>query len=196
MPRPPPSPAPASAPGNPDLAAAVRLGPSSIGHSAIGLAMLAFVEGVDPGLLWAIGGLVGLILEMLVPAFVIGSFGVSALFAGLAAWLGASPAWQFVTFGALGFAFVVPARRFLHRSGPRRERGADALPGKVGHCLEPIDGDLMAGVVDLDGTRWTAITVRGDQIPRGAAVEVVAVEGARLLVTQQRTPPPERPRVT
>jgi membrane-bound ClpP family serine protease len=59
------------------------------------------------------------------------------------------------------------------------------LPGRLAICIEPIDGDLMAGVVELDQARWTAITIRGAQIARGATVEVVAVEGARLLVAEK-----------
>ena len=35
---------------------------------------------MHPAIYWIIGALVGLILEMLVPAFVIGSFGVYFLF--------------------------------------------------------------------------------------------------------------------
>jgi len=137
---------------------------------------------MEPPIYWIIGALVGLILEMLVPAFVIGSFGVSAFFAALAAWLGASLAVQIVVFGVLGFVFIVPARKYLHRQGPKLRLGADNLPGKLGICLEPIDGDLLAGVVQLDGARWTAIARRGTQIGRGDKVEILAVEGVRLLV--------------
>lgn len=138
---------------------------------------------MEPAIYWIIGALVGLILEMLVPAFVIGSFGVSAFFAALAAWLGASLAVQIVVFGVLGFVFIVPARKFLHKQGPTLRLGAETLPGKLGVCLEPIDGDLLAGVVQLDGARWTAIARRGTQIPSGTRVEILAVEGVRLLVT-------------
>ncbi len=141
---------------------------------------------MHPAIYWIIGGLVGLILEMLVPAFVIGSFGVSAFFAALAAWLGASLAVQIVVFGVLGFVFIVPARKFLHKKAPTIRLGAETLPGKLATCLEPIDGDLAAGVVQLDGARWTAVAARGTRIERGVMVEVVAVHGVRLLV---REPP-------
>jgi len=151
----------------------------------LGMPALGFIHGIHPSVVWLVGGAVGLILEMLVPAFVIGSFGLSALFAALAAWLGAPTGVQIAIFLVLGFAFVVPARRFLHRSRRTQRRGSRALPGRPALCIEPIDGDLMAGVVELDQTRWTAITIRGAQIARGATVEVVAVEGARLLVAEK-----------
>lgn len=148
----------------------------------VSVSMLGFVSGIEPPVLWVIGGLVGLILEMLVPAFVVGSFGVSALVAGGAAALGAGLEVQVALFVGLGFALAVPARRYLHR-GRRRPRGADAaLWGRRGTCIEPIDGDLQAGVVELDGVSWAAVTPRGGRIAPGEAVEVIAVEGARLLV--------------
>jgi membrane protein implicated in regulation of membrane protease activity len=139
---------------------------------------------MHPAIYWIIGGLVGLILEMLVPAFVIGSFGVSAFFAALAAWLGASLAVQIVVFGVMGFVLIVPARKLLHKRGPTIRLGPETLPGKLATCLEPIDGDLAAGVVQLDGARWSAVAARGTRIERGAMVEVVAVNGVRLLVQE------------
>ncbi len=142
---------------------------------------------------WVIGALVGLILEMLVPAFVIGSFGVSAFFAALAAWLGASLPIQIVVFGVLGFVFIVPARKYLHRQGPTLRVGAETMPGKLALCVEPIDGDSTPGTVQLDGARWTATAAHGTRIERGTMVEVIAVTSARLLVAPRRghdvTPP-------
>ena len=38
------------------------------------------------------------------------------------------------------------------------------------------------GVVMLDGARWTAVAARGIRIERGATVEVLAVEGVRVIV--------------
>lgn len=140
---------------------------------------------MHPAIYWIIGGLVGLILEMVVPAFVIGSFGVSAFCAAFAAWLGATLPWQIVIFGVLGFVFIVPARRLLHRKGPTIRLGAETLPGKIATCLVAIDGDVNAGVVQLDGSRWTAVAARGTHIEPGARVEVIAVEGVRLVVAPE-----------
>lgn len=151
--------------------------------------LLAFIGDAHPAIYWIIGGLVGLILEMVVPAFVIGSFGVSAFVVALASWLGASLPVQLVLFGVLGFVFIGPARRFLHRSGPSLRLGADNLPGKLATCLEPIDGDLAAGVVQLDGARWTAVAARGLRIERGTTVEVQRIEGVRLVVAPRSVTP-------
>lgn len=141
---------------------------------------------MHPAIYWIIGALVGLILEMMVPAFVIGSFGVSAFFAALAAWFGASLPIQIVVFGVFGFLFIVPARKYLHRQGPTLRTGAETMPGKLALCVEPIDGDVHAGTVQLDGARWTASAARDTRIERGAMVEIVAVQGARLIVTPRR----------
>lgn len=140
---------------------------------------------MHPAIYWIIGALVGLILEMLIPAFVIGSFGVSAFVAALAAWLGASLAVQIVIFAVLGFAIVVPARKYLVRRAPIIRLGAETLPGKLATCLEPIDGDHHAGVVRLDGARWSAVAARGTKIAPGVMVEVVEVVGVRLVVKER-----------
>ena len=55
-------------------------------------------------------------------------------------------------------------------------------------CLEPIDGDVQAGVVQLDGARWTAVAARGTRIAQGTLVEVARVEGVRLVVTHGPAP--------
>lgn len=143
---------------------------------------------MHPAIYWIIGALVGLILEMLVPAFVIGSFGVSAFFAALTAWFGGSLAVQIVVFGVLGFVFIVPARKLLHKQGPTLRVGAETMPGKIAQCVEPIDGDEHAGTVMLDGARWNALTTHGLRIERGAWVEIVKVDSARLFVVPRRAP--------
>lgn len=148
--------------------------------------MLAFIGDLEPAVAWVLIGLACLVIELVIPAFVVGPFGISALFAAVAAWLGASVPVQVVLFGAFGLVLIIPARRFLERSAPKLKLGADNLPGKLATCLEPIDGDLRSGVVSLDGARWTAIAARGTRIAAGATVEVAEVQGVRLLVTPRR----------
>lgn len=146
----------------------------------------AFIASLDPAIIWMLVGLVGLVLEVLVPAFVIGPFGLAAFVAAGAAWLGASLPVQLVIFGVGGVVLVIPARRYLARSARAPGLGAGALPGKVATCLEPIDGDAQGGVVSLDGARWSAIAERGTRIAAGARVEVSAIQGVRLLVAPSR----------
>ena len=144
--------------------------------------VLAFLDALDAPVVWVLVGLACLFIEMLVPAFVVGPFGVSALFAAVAAWLGASTSIQIVVFGVAGLVLIFPARRYFNRTAPALRLGAETLPGKLGVCVEPIDGDLTSGVVSLDGTRWTATAARGTRIDKGATVEVTEVQGVRLVV--------------
>jgi len=145
---------------------------------------------MHPAVYWIIGALVALILEMMVPAFVIGSFGVSAFFAALAAWFGASLPIQIVVCGVLGFLFVVPARKYLHRQGPTLRMSAETMAGKLAMCVEPIGGDTHVGTVQLDGARWTATAPRGTHIAPGTMVEILAVVGARLVVAPRASASP------
>lgn len=143
---------------------------------------LAFLDALDPAVIWLLVGVTCLIVEMILPAFVVGPFGVTALIAALAAWLGASTELQIVIFGAFGLVLIIPARRYFLRRSPHLPLGAETLPGKLATCLEPIDGDLRAGVVSLDGARWTAVAPRGTRIAQGTTVEVAEVQGVKLLV--------------
>jgi len=148
--------------------------------------LLAFIGDLDPAIAWVLIGLACLVIELIGPAFIVGPFGVTAFFAAVAAWLGASLPVQIVIFGALGLVLIIPARRYFDRTAPTLKLGAATLPGKLATCLEPIDGDLQSGVVSLDGARWTAIAARGTRIAAGATVEVAEVQGVRLIVIPRR----------
>jgi membrane-bound serine protease (ClpP class) len=58
--------------------------------------------------------------------------------------------------------------------------GQESLGGKVGVTRSPLN---PSGSVQVGGELWSAMLVEGDEtIPEGVRVEVVAVEGIRLLV--------------
>jgi len=160
----------------------LRLAQSRLEVTALSSPFLAVLDTLDPAIIWVLVAIACFVVEMLVPAFIVGPFGITALFAAVAAWLGASVPVQLVVFGALGLVLVFPARRYLNRTAPKLKLGAETLPGKLATCLEAIDGDLRSGVVSLDGARWTAIAARGTHIAAGATVEVAAVQGVRLVV--------------
>ena len=51
--------------------------------------------------------------------------------------------------------------------------------------LEDIDNDTRSGAVFADGKTWTARSADGEVIPAGATVEIVRMEGVKLLVRSQ-----------
>lgn len=141
----------------------------------------------DPAMTWIVAGLVLLMLEILLPGFVVGSFGAAALLTAIPAALGADIPWQVIIFGALGLALIVPARRLFLRSTPVLPSGVDRMVGRQVRCVEAIEGDLTSGVVVVDGARWTATARPGVEVAAGAQVTIIAVEGARLRVEPAST---------
>lgn len=137
----------------------------------------------DPAMTWIVAGLVLLMLEILLPGFVVGSFGAAALLTAIPAALGADIPWQVILFGVLGLALIIPARRMFLRSTPVLPSGVDRMVGRQVRCVEGIEGDLTAGVVVVDGARWTATAPPGVEIAAGRQVIITAVEGARLRVS-------------
>jgi membrane protein implicated in regulation of membrane protease activity len=132
--------------------------------------------------IWILVGVGLLILELLIPGFIVGSFGASSLAAAGAAALGASFPVQVAVFSLLGLLIVLPARHFLYRKVPELKMGVEQMQGRRGLCLEAINGDLEPGVVQLDGVRWTALASPGVKIAADAPITVLERSGTKLHV--------------
>lgn len=59
---------------------------------------------------------------------------------------------------------------------------ADRLLGETGKVTEAIDNATAAGAVYVDGKTWTARSDSDDAIPLGETVEIVRMEGVKLIV--------------
>ncbi len=134
---------------------------------------------------WVIVGAALLILEMLIPTFIVGSFGVSAFFAAGAAALGWSPAVQIILFGVLGLLLVLPARRYLLARGPKLADASEALIGTRGVCVVPVSS-AAGGKVRVQGATWNA-TSAAEEIATDTAITVLAVDGIYLTVAAATT---------
>jgi len=79
--------------------------------------------------------------------------------------------------GAMFFTFVIFAVRA--QKTPVR-MGMESLPGRLGVVRDPVS---PVGTVQLGGELWTAEVIdRNEELPAGAKVEVVRVEGNKLFV--------------
>ena len=144
--------------------------------------MLDWFLGWHPSELWLVVAMALLMLELVIPTFFIGSFGVSSLVAAGLAGLGLGLEWQITSFAVVGAALVFPARRFFLKQSPELKMATDSLEGQRGLCVEPIDGDLKPGAVRLGGTRWTAVTESGQRVAQGQAVTIIRRDGVKLVV--------------
>src|ERR1700753_4277305 len=103
--------------------------------------------------LWIVLGLILIIAEVVTPGFVLLWFGVGALAAALASFLGAGLAAQFLVFIALSSILTALSRTlfvnyFTQRDEPDGLKvGASSLPGKVGTVVTSSRGALNEGAV-------------------------------------------------
>ena len=137
--------------------------------------------------MWMILGLVLLACEMLTPGLFYCMFlGISALLAGLAAWMAPNlPEWVpwvlFSIFSAVSLAFFrKPLMEKFKLSGKHGHK-VDSLVGETALALEEI-GPGAIGKVELRGASWTAQNSGNQPIQRSARPKVERVEGLTLYV--------------
>ena len=122
-------------------------------------------------------------------------FAVGALAALIASALGAE-LWLQVTLFILASAISLALTRplALKLLGKRRvPTNTDRILGQTCEVTEAIDNTAGTGAVYVDGKTWSARSRSGKPIPSGALVQIQAVEGVKLIVTealaQERTAP-------
>ena len=147
-------------------------------------------------ILWTILGVVLIIAEVFTPGFVLLWFGVGALAAALASFLGAGLAAQFLIFIALSVLLTALSRTIFANYFTRRDdpdglkTGAAALPGKVGTVVTSSRGALNEGAVKVFGSTWTAYPAEGEPpLEAGDRVVVERLQGASIYVRRAGTLP-------
>lgn len=134
-----------------------------------------------------IGWLVALVAFIVVEAVTAGLvsiwFAFGALAALVVAMLGGAFVWQltaFMVFSAIMLYFTQPLAKKLMKEG-KVKTNVDALLGKIAIVEKPIFKNEF-GQVKIDGNHWTAKSNQEEVIPENAEVEVIAVEGVKLIV--------------
>lgn len=144
-------------------------------------------DDIDPGWLWAIGGVVLLIAEILVPGVFLVWIGIAAIVTGAFALLfGIGLAGQLGLFALYSVLAVMIGRRFYAVSS---EDGGDArlndraaqLIGRRVLVVQDVDED--SGRVRLGDSEWSA---RGGPAKSGERVRITGVEGNCLIVEVER----------
>jgi membrane protein implicated in regulation of membrane protease activity len=148
------------------------------------------MDGVDPGWMWLIGGVVLLIAEVIAPGFFLVFIGAAALATGLFTVLfGLGTAAQLVLFVLYTLLAVFAGRRFY------ANRTADSADPLLNDRAGRLVGRLVTVVADVDDSRgrvrvgdseWSA---RGGPAAAGELVRVTGVEGNCLKVEATRTLP-------
>jgi membrane protein implicated in regulation of membrane protease activity len=148
------------------------------------------IDGLDPGWLWLIGGVLLLIAEVIAPGFFLIFIGAAAIATGLFTVLfnlGIVP--QLALFAIYALLAVMLGRRFYsNRPGPSADPllndPAGRLVGKVVTVVSPVDEHN--GRVRVGDSEWSA---RGGPAAVGERVRITGVDGNCLEVEADRSLP-------
>lgn len=131
---------------------------------------------------WLIAAIVLFVVEMTTPgAFYFACLGLGALTASLAAYLQA-PLWvSWLAFFGCSVLFVLIARPIAKKmmDGESRPSNIDELVGQEALVIERIV-PYKGGQIKVKGEIWRAESTQ--EIPVDSLVEIIKVEGARLIV--------------
>ena len=149
------------------------------------------MNGVDPGWLWLIGGVLLLILEVIAPGFFLVFLGAAAIATGLFTVLfDLGAAAEFALFALYAVIAVMVGRRFYANrtsdsTDPLLNDRAGRLVGKVVTVVAAVDD--QSGRVRVGDSEWSA---RGGPAAVGERVRITGVEGNCLTVEAHRVLPP------
>ncbi|MBR6633178.1 MAG: NfeD family protein [Clostridia bacterium] len=134
--------------------------------------------------LWLTVIILSLIIEASTSALVAIWFIPSAIVSAVIARLGGGVIFQVTVFFILSILLVVFARKILSRTLVRKTvpTNADALVGERGVVIDEIDNLGFRGVVKVKGQTWSARSENGERIEVGKSIEVLSIEGVKLIV--------------
>ena len=148
-------------------------------------------DNLEPGWLWAIGGLLLLIAEVIAPGFFLFFLGAAAIANGLFTLLvGLGLAQQLVLFVLYTALAVMIGKRWYAEPDPGDHPHAINEPAKrmIGRTVTVVsEVDDHAGRVRVGDGEWNA---RGGPASPGERVTVTDVDGNCLIVEPVRTLPP------
>jgi membrane protein implicated in regulation of membrane protease activity len=149
------------------------------------------INGIDPGWLWLIGGVLLLILEVIAPGFFLLFIGAAAIATGLFTVLfDLGTASQLALFALYAVIAVMLGRRFYANRNadsvdPLLNDRAGRLIGRVVTVVEAVDDH--DGRVRVGDSDWSA---RGGPAAAGERVRITGVDGNCLKVEAERLLPP------
>jgi membrane protein implicated in regulation of membrane protease activity len=146
-------------------------------------------------IVWLVVGVGLMIAEIFTLGFVLFWFGIGAIAAAFAGFLGAGIGLQFLVFAVVSIALTAMSRtifsKYLPAQGEHFRTGVDALPGKVGTVTTASKGALNESAVKVYGSTWTAYPMDDVALTEGEKVEVVEVKGSSIYVRRIRDELPE-----
>ena len=140
--------------------------------------MSGWLDTIGAGWAWVIAGVVLAVAELLAPGVFLIWLGLACLLTGLVVAL-VAPLWpvQVLTFAVFAAVAVLIGRRLTRHAPSDLNRRGDRLIGQDFVLGSPIvDG---VGRLNLGDTSWR---ITGPDLPGGARVRVVSLDGVTLVV--------------
>ncbi len=142
-------------------------------------------------ILWVIFGVFFIIAEIFTLGFVLFWFGIAALAAAFASFLGVGYIGQFLVFAGVATILTIMSKTIFENYYPHKDErvkmGIDALPGQIGTVKKGSKGALNAASVNVFGTDWKAFPIDDETtFEEGEKVEVVRVEGSSIYVRKAK----------
>ena len=133
---------------------------------------------------WAAMAIIFLIAELFTTGFFLVCFGVGAAAAALLAYLGVDPLLQVLTFIVVSGLAVLLTRPLTRRLNGKHKNfvGSDRVLEKQAIVLADINPALGVGMVRVDAEEWRASSEDGRIITKDTIVEVLRIDGTRLIV--------------
>ena len=134
-------------------------------------------------IIWFIIIIVAALIEMNTMDLTSIWFSVGALIAFVLSLVGVTPVWQIVVFVLVTVLLIISVRPVAKNYFKTNviSTNADRLIGKVAVCTKPI-GVGERGEVKIDGKYWLAISSCNEEVTIDEKVEVLAIEGVKLIV--------------
>lgn len=141
---------------------------------------------VELWILWGFASIVFFILEVFLPGFWLATLGVGAIFAAISAFIIKDFNSQLVifsTFTVIAFIVVRPfALKYFYKGTDKIQTNTDALIGQKVKVLDTIDNINSLGQVKIGGDTWKARSENDGIIMKDEVVEVIKVDGAKVIV--------------
>ncbi|WP_022773274.1 NfeD family protein [Butyrivibrio sp. AE2015] len=138
-------------------------------------------------IVWLLAAVVFGILELVTTSLVSIWFVFGAVVAMITALFNAPILLQVIVFivvSAISLLFTRPlATKYVNSKTIKTN--VDSLVGRVLIAKTKIDNLKMSGKADLDGTTWMVVSGDDSVIAAGEEIEVVRVEGAKLIVKKK-----------
>jgi len=138
--------------------------------------------------IWMVIGIVCVIIEIFDPAFFFLALGIGAIataLVALAPGVAGNVVLQVVIFAVFSFIAFLLMRKLGRKvlSNPGTETNVNALIGKIGTVTRdiPVEGK---GYVKIGGEEWSAVEQESRAVLQGARVEVLAIDGNKVVVRQ------------